>query len=156
MPEEEKVVVQKRRPIRKFFKSFVNVRKWVSYDEVSVNAKNTLSMFRRLVSRPSKDEVRVETYEEAIARLDLNPMQVLARKRNFLYSAMIYLAFALGFAVYFIYLLVNLNLVAAFLTTILIVLMSLAAYREHFWYMQMQKQKLGCTFRDWLGFVLRR
>ena len=155
MPEIEKVVTQKRKPIKKFFKSFVDVKRWSSYDEVSANTKNTWSLFRKLVSRGT-NETRHETYEEAIVRLGLNETQVVTRKNNFLYSFLVYAAFALGFFIYFIYLLVHLRLLAAGLSIILIVLMSLAAYREHFWYMQMKKKKLGCNFHDWLAFILGR
>jgi len=155
MPETKKVDTQKRKPIKKFFKSFVDVKKWSSYDEVSANTKNTWGLFRRLFSRAT-GEVRRETYEEAIVRLGLNEEQAIARKNNFLYSSLVYAAFALGFLIYFIYSLIHLRLLAAGLTIMLIVLMSLAAYREHFWYMQMQKKKLGCDFHEWLAFILRR
>ena len=85
MPETEKVVTQKRKPIKMLFKSFVDVKRWSSYDEVSANTKNTLSLFRRLLSRGT-NETRHETYEEAIVRLGLNETQVVTRKNNFLYS----------------------------------------------------------------------
>lgn len=151
---KQEVVVQKSRPIKKFFKSFVDVKKWSSYDEVSGNAKTTWSLFRRLLHR--NDNVRQETYEEAIDRLGLGQEQLAARKDNFLYSFMIYGFFSFIFFIYFVYLLFNTRLLAAFLVLILMSLMALAAYREHFWYMQMQKKKLGCTFQDWLDFILRR
>jgi len=156
MSEEKKVVSQKRKPIRKFFKSFVNVKAWVSYDEIKSNTKNTWSLFQRLIYRGPKEGVRQETYEEAVIRLGLTPEQLLSRKRNFLYSALLYEAFAVAFFIYFIYLLVNLKIIASCLTLILVVLMSVVAYREHFWYMQMQKKKLGCNFKDWVGFILKR
>lgn len=154
-PETKPVSTPKRKPVRKFFKSFVDVKKWSSYDEVSANAKTTVGLFRRLFHL-SAQETRQETYDEAIVRLGLTPEQIQERKKNFLYSALVYGAFALGFFLYFIYLLFQFRWYAACLTPILIALMVLAAYREHFWYMQMQKQKLGCNFHEWLEFVLRR
>jgi intracellular multiplication protein IcmV len=154
-PEVTSAETKKRRPIKRFFKSFVDVKTWVSYDEVAANAKNTIGLFRRLTSRGT-EEVRHETYEEALVRMNLTPEQVVARKNNFLYSAMIYGAFALGFFLYFSYLLINLHILASFLALIPTVLMLLTAYREHFWYMQMQKKKLGCSFHEWLDFVLGR
>ncbi len=148
-------VSPKRKPIKKFFKTFVDVKKWSSFDEVSANTKNTWGLFKRLFSRGG-GEKRQETYEEAIARLSLNPEEVVARKNNFLYSTMIYAFFALGFFSYLVYLLLNARFLAASLTIVLVALMLVAAYREHFWYMQMSKKKLGCSFKEWLDFVLRR
>ena len=152
--EKKEVVVKKKGPAKKFFKSFVDVKKWSSYDEVSSNTKTAWGLFRRLSNR-NKD-VRKETYEDAISRMGLSEEQIHQRKKNFLLSALVYAVFALGFFVYLVYLLINVKLLAASLTLLLVVLMSLATYREHFWYMQMHKRKLGCTFEDWLAFILRR
>ena len=151
----QKEEIKKRRPIRAFFKSFVNVRKWSSYDEVANNVKMTGGFLRRLFSRNFK-VVNSETYEESVARLHLTAEQLQQRKKVFLYSALIYGVIAMLLFIYFIYLLINLRLLAAFLDLILLTLMTVSAYREHFWYMQMQEKKLGCSFNDWLAFVLRR
>ncbi|MDR1057014.1 MAG: type IVB secretion system protein IcmV [Coxiellaceae bacterium] len=154
MPETKTAETPKRKPVRNFFKSFVDVKRWSSYDEVSTNAKTVWGLFRRLTKRTQ--EIRQETYEEAVACLGLTPEQIILRKKNFLYAALIYWTFALGFLIYFIYLLIHLNLLASFLTFILVIVMSLTAYREHFWYMQMQKKKLGCRFHDWITFILKK
>ena len=155
MSEEKEVKVKKRGPARAFFKSFVDVRKWVSYNEISANAKTTISLFRIFFSRSAKP-VYKETYEESVIRLNMTDEQLANRKKIFLYSSLVYLAVAIVLFVYFVYLLVHLRLYPAFFDFILLVFISITAYREHFWYMQMQKRKLGCTFRDWLSFILRR
>ncbi len=155
MSEKESKAPKERGLVGKFFKSFVDLKKWVSYDEISSNTKNTVGFFRRLFSSQHK-EVRHESYEEAISRMGLNDEQIAKRKKIFLQSAMIYGGFALGFVIYFVYLMINLRLLAASLTLIIIALMVVTAYREHFWYMQMDKKKLGCDFHDWIAFILRR
>jgi len=158
MPEEKTIKVietKKSGPVKRFFKSFVDVKKWSSYDEVSTNTKTTIGLYRRFFSR-STEPIHQETYEQSVARLNLNETQLANRKRVFLYSALIYSVFALGFLIYFIYLLAHMYLYAACFEFILLGLVAVAAYREHFWYMQMQKKKLGCNFYDWVAFILRR
>ena len=86
--KEIKVVTKKRGPVKKFFKSFVDVKKWSSYDEVVSNTKTTWGLFRRLTSHGSQ-AVRHETYEEAIVRLGLTEEQIVKRKNNFLYSSIV-------------------------------------------------------------------
>ncbi len=149
---------KERGPIRRLFKSFVDVKTWLSYEELKSNLKNTSGLFKKLVSiRKSKDtEIRRESYEEAISRMALTEEQLKKRKQTFLYSALVYIGFALGFISYFIYLLINLRFLAAALTLMIAALMLVTAYREHLWYMQMTKKKLGCNFSDWLAFILRR
>ncbi|EKE01722.1 MAG: IcmV [uncultured bacterium] len=154
--KKQEIVIKKRGPIKKLFKSFVDVKKWMSYDEVVTNTKTTIGLFRRLISYSKPEAIRHETYEEAVARLGMTEAQLLNRKKAFLYSALVYGAFALVLFIYLIYLLVNAYFFAAFFDLILACLLFLTAYLEHFWYMQMQKKKLGCGFQDWLNFILPR
>ena len=146
---------QKRKPVRSFFKSFVDVKRWMSYDELSTNVKSTLGLVRMVFSRSTK-QPQPETYEESVARLNLTEEQLISRKKVFLYSALIYSFFAIGLFIYFIYLVVNSHLYAAAFDLILTGLITVTAYHEHLWYMQMQKRKLGCTFHDWLDFILQK
>lgn len=146
---------KKKGPVRKFFKSFVDVKKWMAYDEVSGDVKTTFGLYRRLFTKSAKP-VYHETYEESIARQNLTEAQLTARKKAFLYSAIAYFVFALCLFLYFIQILLNGHLFAAFFDLILVGVLSLLAYHEHFWYMQMQKRKLGCNFHDWISFILRR
>lgn len=146
---------KKKGLVRKFFGSFFNVRKWVSYDELVTNTENALGFFKKFFSRPKKEQIK-ESYEKAIARMALNENQLTERKKVLLKSAMIYFAVALLMTIYFIHLILSYRFLAACLTLGIITPVSLIGYREHFWYMQMEKKKLGCTFKDWLDFVLRR
>jgi len=155
MSESKPTKAPRRKLARTFFKSFIDVKKWSSYDEVKSNTKTVWGLFRRLTQRPTQ-ELRKENYEDAIARLGLTPEQIDIRKRNFLYSALVYWAFTLIFVVYFIYLLIHLRWLASLLTLVLVVVIAMTAYRENFWYMQMRKKKLGCGFREWLAFIFRR
>lgn len=152
---KETKATKKRGLVRRFFKSFVDVKTWMAYDEVSGNAKTTLGLYRRLFS-PNTKPVYHETYEESIARQNLTEAQLAARKKIFLYSAFCYFGFALCLFLYFIYVLLNKHLFAACFNLVLVSTLTLLAYHEHFWYMQMQKKKLGCNFHDWVCFILRR
>ena len=155
-PEEKEIKTKKRGPIKMFFKSFVDVRRWISYDEISTNAKTTFGLFKRFFSRREDRTIYQETYEESVIRLNMNDAQLARRKKIFLYSALVYLIFAIILFVHLVYLLVRMRLYTAFFDLVLLSFVSITAYREHFWYMQMQKRKLGCNFREWLYFVLGR
>jgi len=152
---EETKKIKKKGPVRKFFKSFVDVKRWMAYDEVSGNVKTTFGLYHRLFS-PRAKSVYHETYEESIARQNLTEAQLTARKKAFLYSALSYFVFALCLFLYFIQILLNKHLFAAIFDLVLVGILSMLAYHEHFWYMQMQKRKLGCSFHDWICFILRR
>lgn len=154
MPEEE-TKTKKRGLIRSFFRSFVDVKKWSSYDYVSSNVKMTIDLFCRFFSRDTKPMYH-ESYEESVTRLGMTEEQLANRKKVFLCSTLIYSVFAAAFFTYFVYLVAHGYLYAASFVFMLSMTLLLVAYREHFWYMQMQKRKLGCNFGDWVRFIFRR
>ena len=151
------VAIKKKGPIRKALSlaSPFAVRRWVSYDELVANLENTSGFFKNFFSRQQR-EIRKESYEEAIARMALTEEQLQRRKSVLLKSATIYSVFALILFGYAIYLLINSKFPSLFLVLCLLVPTVLITYREYFWYMQMEKKKLGCTFDEWLEFVFRR
>lgn len=146
----------KKSVVGKFFKSFVDVKTWVSYAEIKTNAKSTYGLFARFFSNKANKVVYKETFEEAVLRLNLTENQITARKRIFLYSALIYLFLALTLIAYALYLTINSHLLLAAFTLILIAFVVVLAYREHLWYLQMAKRKLGCNFTEWLRFMVGR
>ena len=146
---------QQARPRRKIgpLRSIVDVRSWIGYDELSSNVKNVFSIFVKFFSSKAT-EARHETYEEAVTRMSLTPEQLAKREKTFLYSAILYFAFAGLLTVYLKYLLVNSKWWQFVFSSLLFLLVGLLGYQESFWYMQMKKRKLGCTFREWVSYVL--
>ncbi len=148
---------QKPGKVKRFFRSFVNYKAWVSYDELNQNVSNVVGLLKRFCSlNKNQPETIQETYQEAIIRLGLSQQEEEKRRKTFWWSSMIYLAFCLLFLGYFFYLLTIGRIWVALLVTIFIGIMGLSAYREHFWYFQMTKKQLGNHFKDWLNFVLKR
>ena len=139
-----------------FFKSFVNVRAWVSYDEIKNNTKSIYGLFIRFFSNKTNKVIHEETFEEAILRLNLTEKQMNDRKKIFLYSALIYLCVALLLMAYALHLFTNSHALLAIFTLTLTTFVTTLAYREHLWYMQISKRKLGCNFSEWLKFMFEK
>jgi len=138
---------------RGFFKSFVDIRSWISYDEIKANSKSTYSLFKRFFTKKSAKIICLETFDEAVLRLKLTEKQIQDRKKIFLYSALIYLFISLILIAYAAYLVKKLHILPAMFTLMLALFILALMYREHLWYMQMCKKKLGCNFAEWLEFV---
>ncbi len=139
---------------RVFFRTFVDIKRWLNYDEVKGGLKTTVDLFNKFFSSRREPACR-ETYEESIARLNLNEMQLLNRKKVLLYSSLIYFFVAIVFFLYSCHQLISKHLFSGFMGLILVFFLAILAYREHFWYMQIRKKKLGCSFYDWLDFISR-
>lgn len=150
---------KKKGVIRSFFGSFFNVKAWIAYDEIAYNGKWILDTFKLLFSKPKKltREELNETFADAAARMELSEEDIKYRTKQFLLMTILYAAIAFILFGYEIYLLIaGAPFLSLIMNLALIALMGAYAYRESFWYMQMQKRKLGCTYEEWREFMLRR
>lgn len=143
---------EKRRPVRKFFKSFINVRRWVCYDDAKSYGIMVLTLAKNIFGIQKKEPI-VETFAEAMDRLKLTEQDLVNKAQYFKRSAVMYLMIGLLFVAYAVYLLFDDYTILGVVVFILASLMFVYAYRESFWLMQIKRRKLGCTFKDWYQFV---
>ena len=142
---------------RGFFRTVFNfnVREWLAVEQIKANSRTVVEAYRGVFGR--RTDNRGETFAGAVQRLGLTPEKLQKQKRNFFYFSVIYLIFSIGLLSYSFYLLLEKGfLLAFFVSFIMGILMLTYSFKEHFWYMQISKQKLGCTFREWLSFVFKR
>ncbi len=144
------------RVLGKAVKPFVNFPNWLGWQNIADQGKQIKQLATDLTTSRKTASPRVETFETAIRRLNMNPTDVAKRQQNFLRLTFFYCLLAVGLLFYAIYLAVFQGYVMATLVALVISALALAfAYREHFWYMQMKKRKLGCTFKDWVNFTFK-
>lgn len=137
----------------KIIKPLVNFPRWMGFRQILDNGRNIVKTIQDLkIRRPA---VRDESFAQAMLRLNLNESDLQERKRFCFYQAIIYFILALIFFIYTIYLILHFSL-GVILSFLLALLMTTFAYREFFWYVQIRKKKLGCTFREVLAFLFRR
>ena len=149
---------EKKHRTRGFFRTVFRFepRKWFAVDEVTDNSKAVIRAYKDLFTTGDQRKHR-ESFEEAVKRFSLTEETVAKQRKYFLCFSFFYLLVGISLLGYSFYLLLNKGLLlAAFVSFIMGVLMSVYAYKENFWYMQISKRKLGCTFREWLRFVFVR
>jgi len=141
---------------RGFFRTIFNFypQRWFAIEEIKANTKAVISAYKGLFG---KRKYQVEDFSSAVQRLGLTEETLKKQQQNFLYFSLFYLFLGIGLGGYALYLLFERNLTLAFFVSLIMsILMFSYAFKEHFWYMQISRQKLGCTFKEWLDFVLRR
>ena len=142
--------------VRSFFGSLVNVKKWSSYDDIVDNAKFVAKSFKDLYKPKKEVGIKDASFDELVKRLQLSEEDIKQRSKYFLYYFLVYFFSAVCLFGYLSYLImVNGRLLSILVTLILAVLMLVYALREHFWYMQLKKRKVGCTFKDWFAFIFK-
>jgi intracellular multiplication protein IcmV len=145
------------RRIGRVVKPFVDFPRWMGWRNLKENGHMVGGLARDLLKSGKKVEVRKETFEEAIERLNLNEAAITARKKDLLFMTAVYLVVAVALIIYAVYLLVVLGLWLGAIMAVVVCCLSLSlAFRQHFWYIQMKYRRLGFTFNDWVNATFRK
>lgn len=137
-----------------FFGRLYNVSEWTNKDEVFKTGKDILKQAKGLgeVGKATREE----TFEQAIARMNLTEADVQNRMKQSYRLAWIFFALAIAVLLYGIIVLIQGFWAGIIICIVLSAFGFTLAFRESFWYFQMKKRKLGCTFDEWFNFILRR
>jgi intracellular multiplication protein IcmV len=144
----------------KVVKPFVNFPQWMGWKQISSSSRDlkdlAKAVFRMKLEKTEEEKPVGETFEQAMARLNINDEKLIQRQKQFLKLAIFYFALGLTLFIYAIHLFITTHFfLASSVTIILSVLMFTYAYRQHFWYFQIKSRKLGRTFKDWVAFALK-
>lgn len=124
------------------------VTSWLGLDNLR-DVTGKVGTTARSVFTPEQPE-QVETFEEALRRLNITAADLEKRHQEFRRLMFIYLLVAIAFFVYSLYIVIAFgNLMGFFIGLALTVFALTFAFRYHFWIYQIKHKKLGCTFKDW-------
>lgn len=101
----------------------------------------------------SKDQIitKQETFEEAIKRLNLSEEDLIKRKREFNKLFIISLTISIALFSYTMFITIKYSNLYSFILGASVTAMSLAnTFKYHFWLTQINKRKLGLSFKEWL------
>ncbi|TAL59327.1 MAG: type IV secretion protein IcmV [Legionella sp.] len=133
--------------IGRVFKSVINVRYWADWDRVKAF---TTSLYNGIVRMfvPSKT-TSDETFDQAIARLNITETDLDLKQKALFQLSMVMVAAAALILFYTGYQLFWGSFKAALISLVVMMIALVLAFRYHFWYFQIKKRKLGCTYEEW-------
>lgn len=131
-------------------KSIFNVREWMDYDRLKSFSK-FLSQGAKTMFVPQSSEKKEKTISFAAMAKQMNLTDDMLKARSqALYRLSLLMCFlATCIAIYCAYHIFLGNIAAAILSFIVMLIALSLACRYHFWYFQIKKRKLGCTFKEW-------
>ena len=133
--------------IARVLTSAVDVRRWFDYDRTKAFTLYLKEVFGRLFV-PKAPGVS-ESFSDALKEYGINK-EALKKKQTGLFRLSILMCvIALGFLGYSIYLANYGTWYAAILSLVVMMIALVLAFRYHFWFFQIKKHKLGCTFQEW-------
>lgn len=127
----------------------VRVDKWMSWDYLSETAGHFKVLLLDIVI--PKKATYSETFEEAMARLELTEEDIQARKQEFTKLCYFFLFLALSIIIYALVMAFKGSLVPSIIAFCLSLYALTQAFRFHFWLFQIKHRKLGCTLKEWMN-----
>lgn len=140
--------------------SNVNVKAWVGADNIKRSTMTLRDIFTTFffAGRAKKGaETQTLSFDEAMKEYGLSEEDVKKKMKYSLLMLRLYIIFFVLMVVYTLYLLlVQDQLKAALFDFILVLVLTSFMFKESFNYFQMKRRRLGCTFKEWLSFLLKR
>lgn len=129
-------------------------RRAVAYEEAKQNTHYVIRVFRGFFTFGDRGR-RGATYKQ-FSDLPYSNKQIqatydMAKKQCHLFLGFVGLSW-----LYVLYNLAHHNYIVALLSAIFSIACLAMAFRYHFWMMQITKRKLGCSFKEYWRFLLRK
>lgn len=128
-------------------KAFFNPRAWSSYDMmVDIWQYLVDSVTRFFLPKPRESYQKLE---DVMIKFSLSEKDIQLRRRVFFRMSILLFVLAMLIFTYTVYHLLYQKYLAVIVGFVVTLLAMAFAFRYHFWYFQLKKGKLGCTFKEW-------
>jgi len=136
------------------FRRLFNVRLWSDSDRVKGFLHYIMTVVSKLfIVSPKKPGV---TFDEAVAQYALTETNLTRYRYGLLTSSLVCLCLTVFLFFYALYHAAVGTLNGFIITLGLMVVGLCLAFRYHFWYMQLTRRQLGCSFMEWVQFTFKR
>lgn len=146
----------KKRSRFKLLRPMVDVSSWMDLKGLGRSSRGILHTVKNIHDATPSQPLQAESFEEAMARLNIDENSLQKRLRECFYSSWFYFAAGLALFFYGFYVVFTGFLISGFVTFVLATLAFVLAYREAFWYYQMKIRKLGCSISGFFTFFTGR
>lgn len=142
-----------------FFKALFsgfNVKRWLDVDGLKRNGETVGGLYKDVFKNKKNDDEFKGSFKDTMQHFGLSEDDIKKRMRQALYMVYGCLAISLVLFIYMLHLFMHGFVIAGMVCFMLDFLLWSYAFREHFNYFQMKKRKLGCSFKEWVAFLLAR
>lgn len=127
----------------------VRVDKWMSWDYLGETTDRFKILLLDIVI-PKKSST-VETFEEAMQRLDLTEEDLVQRQKEFTRLCYFFVFLAVTIIIYALWMAFHGSMTTSLISFCLALYALTQAFRFHFWLFQLRNRKLGCSIREWMN-----
>lgn len=137
-------------------KTFFNPKAWVGYDLLKTQSSFIYSFVVSII-RPGNytPNSATESFEDMLLRMNISEEELALRARSHLFSSFSFLFFVMLDFFYALYLIWHHHSISGFAISIATTIFLLTqAFKYNFWYFQIKKRKLECSFAEWRQEIL--
>ena len=97
---------------------------------------------------------RQDTFED-LGNLGISSEKILEARQAFKRLFTLFLIISLLVLLYFFYVLLEGHFFTAIISFCVLLMCLSQSFKYHFWFVQIEKKKLGCSIREWLDYTLK-
>jgi len=149
-------MAKKRGIIRTLFGTMLNVDEYVSFNEIKQDSKMVVDTFKEVLNTKINVDTTpgAETFEEALVRMNISKDDLHKKSSLALYYSIFYIAFALSFVMYSIYIFSLAHYIAGLAICALALFMTAYSIRESIMYVQIKTRNFNITAKGWFYSIL--
>lgn len=134
---------------KRLFNNLFRVRSWIDLDRIRAGQRYIATVCGTYLI-PNKIR-KTESFKAAQTRLKLTDEALLTRQKGLFRLSLIMLGMAILIFAYTLYNLFYGYYLAVLVSTVVMFLALVLAFRYHFWYFQIKHHKLGCSIYEWFS-----
>ena len=137
----------------RLLKSIFNPKAWMDYEQVKNSTNYLTNGISKMFTLQEKVQ-NIETFDETIARLNMDEDQLLKQKKSLFRLAILMIFLSAFVFIYAMYLIYSGSFHAAGASLVVFLVLLSLSFRYHFWYYQLSVRRLGCGLREWFMYGL--
>jgi len=145
----------KFRRTRKLFKFFFDIPSWIGFSQMKSDTNLVKGLATTALKIPKRTE-HIEHFDEVMQRLEIDEASLKQRYNLFKLCFCLFMFLSASLFSYTIYVLLMGYVLNGIVCLSLTVLGFVLAFRYHFWMFQIERRKLGCSFKEWLKHILKK
>ena len=135
-------------------KFLFDVPAWIGVDNIRISTHWLLQLIRRTF-RVQQANAHPADFSAAMERMGVSEAELPAQEKRFLWSSLVFFCLALLSLFYTVYLWSHSSFLVTTAAFVVFALFLIRSYFYSLWRLQIQQKRLGCTFKDWLAWLLR-
>ncbi|MAV28388.1 MAG: hypothetical protein CMF43_01110 [Legionellales bacterium] len=141
-----------KKGVRAYMARTFNVYQWAGAESLITSGRNIRQLYNSMVT--VKRSSRVETFSEAVVRLNLTAADITKKEQQYRLTSAIFGVFVIFGLIYSGLLYRKGDVITCIMALAYTFLMFGLYFRESFWYMQIKRRTLGMKLKDWAMFVV--